>query len=153
MEKRRFAAGLLTICAMALPLAIAAPVASAHSGNGGHSFCDKLVPARGYCSGWDGVVMGVFAPYGFMAATPAQSTPRAEVCVIDDMYDRFNSSFHKRYKACGVGGAQLRGSDIRAQGGFPAGYNGLRFFEVVSVYNREARAIGIGGGAVGNAMY
>jgi hypothetical protein len=148
---RRLGLGfILAICASA---AVVAPV-SAHPGQGSHFACNKVVGARSYCSGFDGVIMGVFAPYGFMAATPSTSTRNAEVCVIDDMYDRLNNNAHvRRYKRCGVGGAQLRGSDIRAQGGFPAGYNGLRFYEVVSVYNREARPIVIGASAIGNAMY
>jgi hypothetical protein len=153
MLRRSGFAGLLGLGAVAVSLGLAAP-AMAHQGQGNHFFCNKTVGARSYCSGFDGVAIGVFAPYGFMSATPFASTPNAEVCVVDDMYDRSNNNAHvRRYKVCGVGGAQIRGSDIRAQGGFPAGYNGLRFFEVVSVYNRESRSIGISGAAIGYAQY
>jgi hypothetical protein len=147
----------LSCMAMALIVSgVGASSASAHPGNGSHFFCNKLVPARGYCSGFDGILIG----YGFTnfiyGAYPGKDP--IEICVIDDVYRRSPSGFVKRFKVCGrssasLGGVEMRGSDAFAQGGFPSDYNGLNYYEVVELYNRSAYAHTLRGAAVGNAQY
>lgn len=135
---------------------LSVPAASAHQGWGGHEFCGKLVPAGGYCSGFDGILIG-FSFTNYLTGQYPGKNP-IEICVIDDVYRRSPAGYVKRFKVCGMsssslGGVTMRTSDAQAQGGFPSDYNGLNYYEVTQVYNRSGYAHTLTGGAVGYAQY